>query len=496
MITVILLLFPVLASLLILAFPPAKAKHAALTFSVIELLLVVYAWISAEPTGAYQFVCEVPWVSSLGISFKVGMDGISLLLVILTSLLVPLIVLSTFQRNIDRPGVFYALVLFMQAGLTGVFVSLDAFLFYVAWEAALIPIYFISALWGGENRVKATFKFLIYTIVGSFFMLVGIIYLYLQTPGAHTFDISAFYALDLSYQQQVWVFFAFFIAFAIKMPLFPFHTWQPDTYAAAPTAGTMLLAAIMLKMGIYGVVRWILPVVPGAVLEWADLIIILAVTGVIYASVIAFRQKDIKRLIAYSSIAHVGLIAAGLFVLNEQAMQGAMIQMLNHGINVLGLFFIVDILFDRTGTYDRAALGGIVHRAPVLAVCFMIVLLGSVALPLTNGFVGEFLLLTGIFSYNAWFAVLGGLTVIFSSVYMFRLYKDSMLGQPVELTSGFRDIEASEKAVLFIVVGLIILIGVYPDPLLSLTEHPVRVLLDQVDARLVDFEMLSDNLLP
>lgn len=496
MITVLLLLFPVAASLLLLAFPPAKAKYAALTFSLMELLLAGYAWANASAVGEYQFLVDIPWVSSLGISFKVGMDGISLLMVLLTALLVPLILLATFQREIRRPVVFYSLILFMQAGLTGVFVSLDAFLFYIAWEAALIPIYFISALWGGENRIKATFKFLLYTIVGSFFMLVGIIYLYLQTPGSHTFDISAFYALNLDSVQQLWVFLAFFIAFAIKMPIFPFHTWQPPTYAAAPTAGTMLLAAIMLKMGIYGVIRWILPIVPVAVVEWANVIIVLAIIGLIYASIIAFRQKDIKRVIAYSSIAHVGLIAAGLFVLNEQALQGAMIQMLSHGINVLGLFFVVDILFDRTRTFDRAALGGVVHHAPVLAVCFMVVLLGSVALPLTNGFVGEFLLLSGLFQYQVIFAVLGGLTIIFSSVYMFRLYKDTMLGPANELTNGFRDIRGSEKAVMFIVVALVIGIGVYPEPVLALTENSVSLLLDQVNAKLINFEMLSDNLLP
>ncbi|HYH57549.1 MAG TPA: NADH-quinone oxidoreductase subunit M, partial [Anseongella sp.] len=324
MITAILLLFPVLASLLILAFRPEKARYAAFFFSLAELLLVFYAWAVFPPGGGYGFLLDVPWIASMGISFKVGMDGIGLLMVLLTSLLVPLIILSTFSREHEKPRVFYALILFMQAGLTGVFVSLDAFLFYITWEAALIPIYFISALWGGENRVKATFKFFLYTIVGSFFMLVGIIYLYLQTPGSHTFDIAAFYELSLDYRQQVGVFLAFFIAFAIKMPLFPFHTWQPGVYTAAPTAGTMLLSAIMLKMGIYGVIRWVLPVVPVAVVELADTVIILAVTGIIYASVIAFRQKNIKRLVAYSSIAHVGLIAAGLFTLNEQAMQGAM----------------------------------------------------------------------------------------------------------------------------------------------------------------------------
>lgn len=496
MITAILLLFPVLASLLILAFKPEKAKYAALSFSLAGLLLVFYAWIIFPGGAGYHFLLNIPWISSLGISFKIGMDGISLLLVLLTFLLVPLIILSTFQREHHNPRAFYALILFMQAGLTGVFVSLDAFLFYIAWEAALIPIYFISALWGGENRVKATFKFFIYTIVGSFFMLVGIIYLYLQTPGSHTFDITAFYALNLDHARQVWVFLAFFIAFAIKMPLFPFHTWQPAAYAAAPTAGTMLLSAIMLKMGIYGVIRWILPVVPVAAVELADVVIILSVTGIIYASIIAFMQKDIKRLIAYSSIAHVGLIAAGVFTLNEQAMQGAMIQMLNHGINVLGLFFVVDIVFDRTGTYDRGDLGGIVHGAPVLAVCFMIITLGSVALPLTNGFVGEFLLLSGVFRYSALAGALAGLTIIFGSVYMFRLYKDSMLGTSVPLTEGFRDIRGSEKTVLFIVAALVILIGVYPGPLLSLSEDSVNLLLDQVNGKLVNFQTLSDNLLP
>lgn len=486
MITTLLLLLPVLASLITLAVRGERSRYVALAFALAELVLGLVAWIYFQPAGQVQFLVDRPWVASLGIHFKAGMDGISLLLVLMTVVLVPLIILATFQRRHEKPHVFYALILFMQAGLIGVFVSLDAFLFYVAWEAALIPIYFIAALWGGENRIKATFKFFIYTIIGSFFMLVGIIYLYLQTPGSHTFDIQAFYQLDLTAQQQSWIFLAFFIAFAIKMPIFPFHTWQPDTYTTAPAAGTMLLSGIMLKMGIYGVIRWILPIVPAGAVQWGDVVIVLAVIGIVYASLIAFRQQDIKRLVAYSSIAHVGLIAAGVFVFpaGQQAMQGAVIQMLNHGINVVGLFFVIDIVFNRLGTYDRAAMGGVVQQAPVLAVCFMIVLLGSVGLPLTNGFVGEFLLLSGIFKYSVITAGVAGLTVIFGAVYMLGMYKDVMLGERNERTQGFRDIAGSEKAVLFIVAALILWIGIYPKPLLTVSQESVSLLVDQVNAKL------------
>jgi NADH-quinone oxidoreductase subunit M len=371
----------------------------------------------------------------------------------------------------------------MQSGLLLVFTALDAFLFYIGWEAALIPIYFICAIWGGRDRVRANMKFFIYTIAGSLFMLLGIIYLYLQNP-SNNFEIQSFYSLNLDSYQQGWIFWAFFMAFAIKMPVFPFHTWQPDTYTEAPTGGTMLLSGIMLKMGIYGVVRWLLPIAPLGVQDWAQMAIILSIIGVVYASVIAFTQKDAKRLVAYSSIAHVGLISGGIFALNIQGMQGAMIQMLSHGINVVGLFFVLDIIFSRTKTNTISDLGGIAKAAPQLAIVFLIILLGTVALPGTNGFIGEFLLLMGIYQYNIWAAAFAGLTIIFGAVYMLRMYQNVMLGKANELTADFKDIVGSEKVVLYIICGLVILLGVYPKPILDLSEASVQQLINQITQKL------------
>ena len=268
------------------------------------------------------------------------------------------------------------------------------------------------------------------------------------------------------------------------MPIFPFHTWQPDTYTEAPAAGTMLLSGIMLKMGIYGVIRWLLPIVPAGVQDWGNTAIILSIIGIVYASLIAFKQKDAKRLIAYSSIAHVGLISAGIFALNMQGLQGAMIQMLSHGVNVIGLFFVLDIIFSRVKTNTIAELGGIAKSAPKLAIAFLIIVLGTVALPGTNGFIGEFLLLIGIYQFNIWAVVFAGLTVIFGAVYMFRLYQNIMLGKTNDLTVGFADIKGTEQVVLFIICALIIVLGVYPKPVLHLSEASVQQLLEQVNQKL------------
>ncbi len=484
MITALLIFLPLVAALLLVFINGAAAKRVAFVFSLVELGIAAYAACTFVPDASTQFALNMPWVASLGINFRIGMDGISLLLVLLTAFLVPLIILSTFKHTYNNASAFYALILFMQAGLIGVFTSLDAFLFYVAWEAALIPIYFIAAIWGGERRIAVTLKFFIYTIVGSLFMLVGIIYLYLQTPGTHTFDIDAFYALQLSADQQCWLFWAFFIAFAIKMPIFPFHTWQPDTYTEAPTAGTMLLSGIMLKMGIYGVIRWMLPLIPTGVAQWSSTAMFLSIIGIIYAAIIAFTQKDMKRLIAYSSIGHVGLIAAGVFSDNVQGLQGAMIQMLSHGINVVGMFFIIDIVFSQTKTRTLADLGGIVHKAPTLAICFVVILLGTVALPLTNGFIGEFLLLNGVYQYNTWYGVFAGLTIILGAVYMLRMYQQVMLGETNSVTEKFTDIQFTEKVVLFTIVAAVVVIGVYPKPLLVISDAAVSNLLDKVSLKL------------
>jgi NADH-quinone oxidoreductase subunit M len=477
MILALLIFFPMLAALVVGFSNGANAKKIALGASLVELFLFHFPVVHFDPQGGKQFMIDFAWVEKLGISFKAGMDGISMLLVFLTVFLVPLIILSSFGHNHKKPGLFYALILFMQSALVGVFTSLDAFLFYIFWELALIPIYLICLMWGGKDRARITLKFFIYTLFGSLLMLVGIIYLYLQTPGTHTFDLEAFYNLRLDAATQGWLFWAFFLAFAIKMPVFPFHTWQPDTYVDSPTPGTMLLSGIMLKMGTYGLIRWLLPIAPLGVQDWGAWAIGLSVTSVVYASCIALVQKDFKRLIAYSSIAHVGLISAGIFSLTIQGVQGGLIQMLSHGINVVGLFFIAEIIFSRLNTRQLDELGGIRLVAPKFATYFLILVLASVALPLTNGFVGEFMLMVGIYQYQAWVAGVAGLTIILGAVYMLVSYQKICLGEKNNNTERFTDLTRNELLVLVPLVIMIFWIGIYPKPFLQMTEPSVQQLL-------------------
>ncbi|MFD2161897.1 NuoM family protein [Paradesertivirga mongoliensis] len=483
---ILLLIFlPILGAVFTSFFGKSQsARTVALIWSLLSLGLTIFLLAGFQQhSSRFQYSVDYSWLSSYGIRFRAGIDGISMLMVLLTNGLMPLIILSSFKHHYKNPGVFYGLILFMQSGLLLVFTALDAFLFYIGWEAALIPIYFICAIWGGENRIKVNLKFFIYTMGGSLIMLLGIIYMYLHTP-YKSFSIESFYNLNLDAGTQGWIFWAFFIAFAIKMPVFPFHTWQPDTYTEAPTAGTMLLSGIMLKMGIYGVIRWLIPIAPLGFVEWGQVAIILSIIGIVYASIIAFTQKDLKRLVAYSSIAHVGLISAGIFAWNDQGLQGAMIQMINHGINVFGLFFIIDIISRRLNTREISSMGGIAKVAPQFAIAFLIILLGTVALPLTNGFIGEFLLLLGVYKYNIGAAGVAGLTIIFGAVYMFRTYQRVMLGETNELTAAFAEIGGTEKFVLYTVCALVILIGVYPQPLLDISDASSRALVEFVNNRI------------
>jgi NADH-quinone oxidoreductase subunit M len=479
----ILLLLPLLAALALLFIKGDAVKNVALLFSLLELALGIYFLTQYKADASLQFVAEHAWIPKMGIYFTAAIDGINIIPVILSVLLVPLIIGTTFKHEYKNASAFYALIMFMQFGLLLVFTALDGFLFYIGWEVALIPIYFICGMWGGENRVKVTLKFFIYTFAGSLFMLMAIIYLYLQTPD-RTFDIFKFYQLNLSPLQQSWIFGAFLLAFAIKMPIFPLHTWQPDTYTEAPAAGTMLLSGIMLKMGVYGAIRWMIPIAPVGFYEWQNNPLWLAIIGIVYASIIAFRQTDGKRLIAYSSIAHVGLIAAGVLAWNIQGLQGAMIQMLNHGLEVVGLFFIWDIIQRQLKTRDISELGGIAKVAPQFSIMFLIIVLGSVALPLTNGFIGEFLLLNGVYRYNMWMAIVSGLTIILGAVYMLRVYKNVMQGETNALTVLFTDITLSEKLILGIICAFIIIIGVYPQPVMHLSEAAVNTLMNTVNGKI------------
>jgi NADH-quinone oxidoreductase subunit M len=478
MITAFLIFWPLIAALSLFAFRPREAKMLAFTASLIELAVYGVAVLQFDNSAAIQLAINVPWITSLGLNFHIGLDGISMLLVLLTSLLIPFIILSSFGHNYEKPSTFYGLILVMQMALVGVFTSFDGLLFYLFWEMALIPIYFICLIWGGENRGRITLKFFIYTLAGSLVMLVALVYLYMQTPN-RTFEIQALYQAGraLPAYEQGLVFWAMFIAFAIKMPVFPFHTWQPDTYTVAPVQGTMLLSAIMLKMGIYGLIRWLVPLVPLGVEAWGFTAIAISVIGIVYASCIAIIQKDFKRLIAYSSIAHVGLISAGLLTLSVTGMQGAMIQMISHGILVFAMFYIVEIIFERTKTRTLTELGGIRNVAPALATVFIIVLLGSVALPLTSGFVGEFLLINSLVQYNLGLGAAAGLTIILGAVYMLRTFQKSMSGEVNKTTSAFADLTGHEKIVLYPIVVLILVIGIYPAPLLDISEAAVQNLL-------------------
>ena len=489
MLTVLLLLWPVAAALLLHFFKGRAARVAAFGAALVEFVLAVFTAITFNAQNTGQFALNVPWISSAGINFHVGLDGLSLLLVLLTAFLVPLILLSAFRRDFANESVFYALVLFMETGLMGVFTAQDAFLFYFFWEVALIPIYFLAGVWGGVNRARITFKFFLYTIVGSLFMLAGFVYLYFQTGpaanglAAHSSDLASFYNLNLSAQEQSWLFWLVFAAFAVKMPIFPFHTWQPDTYTDAPAPATMLLSGIMLKMGIYGCMRWLLPVVPLGVSQWQNLVLILAIIGIIYGGIIAIRQQDVKRLIAYSSLSHVGLMIAGVFSLTQIGLQGASVQMLAHGINVVGLFFVADAIERRTGTRLIPDLGGLTRQAPVLTVCFLVLLLGTVALPLTNGFVGEFLLLAGVYQYNAWMGAVAGLTIILGAVYLLRMFQRVMLGPDSSFSATFTDLTGGELAVLVPLIVLVFWLGLFPNTFLHLSEGSVMQLLNEVVTR-------------
>jgi NADH-quinone oxidoreductase subunit M len=465
----LILFFPLVAALLTFASGNKLAAKVALVLSAIEFVLSCVLLVKFSHHEVINGISEV-WITNPHILFAISCDGLSILMVLLTTFLVPVIILSSIDKAVDNAKAFYALVLLMQFALIGVFVSMDGFLYYIFWELALIPIYFIALLWG-ENKDKefrntAIFKFFVYTLAGSLFMLVAFIYLYSK---AGSFLITDLYALDLSTTEQCWLVAAFFLAFAIKIPIFPFHTWQADTYKEAPTVGTMLLAGIMLKMGLYSLLRWMLPILPHGVMALDPILITLSVIGIVYGSIIAIQQRDIKRLLAFSSFAHVGLIAAGIFALTIEGFQGAVIQMIAHGINVVGAFFAAEIILRRTGTLEISKLGGIRNIAPKFATCFILIVLASVALPTTNAFIGEFLLLYGAFEYNIWLSIVAGLTIILGAVYMLKMYQRSMLGETNSTTAIFADLSVSELSVFVILIAAIFVCGVYPKPIFEIT---------------------------
>lgn len=483
MLTLILVLVPLIGCgllMLMRSSSPGTIKNVALLTAVLELVLVIYTFVAFQTASSPQALdTNLPWLPELKINFHLGLDGISLLMTGLTGILLPLIILSTYKQQHDNPAGFYALVLLAEAALVGVFMAKDIFLFYFFFEAALIPVYFLAGSWGGQNASKVTFKMFVYTIFGSLFMLVALIFLYMKGQTANIQELMLT-AKALPTMTQDFLFWGFFVAFAVKMPVFPFHTWQPDAYTESPTTATMLLSGLLSKMGVYGLIRILLPLSPIGLATFSDIGIGLAIAGLIYGSIIAIQQNNMKRLVAYSSFAHMGLMAAGVMTGSLDGIQGGLLQMVAHGINAVGLFFIVKIIYDRTGTRDLSALGGITQKTPALSIYFMIIMLGSVALPLTNGFVGEFLLLKSIYNYNAWMGGIAGLTIILGAVYMLRLMQRSMFGQTSEATVNFADVSGTEVAVLLPISVLVLLMGIFPNVVLKLTEPAAQLILNSI----------------
>lgn len=469
----LLLFIPLLAVPLVWLAGERFTRSAALLFSLVQTGLTLFFWgqIQCNPE---QFIVNYNWIQYPSIQFYLTLDGLSYLMLVLTNGLFPFIVLAVDnQRTVGKP-LLYALMFVMLFAMNGVFMAMDGFLYYVFWEMALIPIYFIAMLWGGENRMRVTFTFFLYTLAGSLFMLFGFIYLYQK---AGSFSLQALYSLELSRLEQIVCFLCFFLAFAIKIPIFPFHTWQADTYSVAPLAGTMLLSAIMLKMGTYSVLRWLLPLFPEANAVLIPYIIVLCVIGVIYASVIAIYQDHAKRLVAFSSMGHVGLLAAGIFSLTYTGISGSVLQMLAHGVNVLALFYVVELIYRRTGTYSISAMGGIRQTAPILTTVFILVLLASVAFPLTNAFVGEFMLLYGIFSYNTILGLVAGVSVVLGAVYMLRMFQRIMLGPDKVIGDhAVTDLSFSEWVFFVPIIIIIFLTGLYTTPLTDMARPALEII--------------------
>jgi NADH-quinone oxidoreductase subunit M len=469
-----LVFLPIVTGTLFLFFRSRMARYSALIVSLTELVLVLVVFTVYQRGTGQDFYINIPWIKEWGIHLQLNLDGINVLFMLLAGIAVPLIMLAGWDKTYHNFGLMDGMVLILQGSLMGVFLSFNAFVYYIFWEMSLIPAYIILLIWGGEHRMRITLKFFIYTLAGSLIMLVALISLYLSTPGEHSFSFDAFRNLVLDSNRQAWLFMAFMLVFLIKTPVFPFHSWQPDTYTQAPSAGTLLLSGLMSKMGIFSMLRWLLPVLPLAVKQFAPYVIALAVFSMLYAAIIALRQKNIKTLFAYSSIAHLSLVVAAIFTLSSVGIQGALIMTFSHGIVIIALFFVADIFKMRTDSQEISDMGGFRTKAPVFAGVYLVVLLASVGIPLTSGFPGELLMITGLVKVNLAFAVLAGLGIVIGVVYMLVSYRKTMTGPPVELP--FPDLNFREKFVFVLMIGLIFLIGIFPTLFLKTTESSVNLL--------------------
>jgi NADH-quinone oxidoreductase subunit M len=485
-----LIFFPLIGMVAVLLAGEAMAKRLALAFSLIEFVVSLPLWFSFNSaTAAFQFGAVVPWIPQWGIYYRVGIDGISLLLVLLTTFLMPLTILGSFKYIATRERAFYAMMLLLEMGVVGVFAALDLFLFFMFWEIVLIPMYFIIGIWGGQRRIYSAIKFFLFTTVGSLLMLVGILYLFFKyraLTGNLSFAYLDLLQVPLTFTEQYWLFGAFALAFAIKIPLFPFHTWLPDAHVEAPTPGSVILAAVLLKMGSYGFLRFLLPLFPQAATHptIVGIMMVLALVGIIYAAWVAAVQPDAKKLIAYTSVAHMGFVVMGIFALTVQGAQGAMIVMLSHGLSTGALFLLLGMLYERRHTRMIADFGGLAAVAPMFATVFMFSALASIGLPGTSGFVGEFLALVGTFQTHPWVAIIGGTGVIFAAYYMLPMVQKiwfNRLDRPEN--QSMPDLSRRELAVLAPLVAAMLWMGVYPKPFLERAQVSLSELITAVEQR-------------
>ena len=470
-----LVFLPLLGGVLLAAMPaaaPRMHRRFGMAVALAEFALSLPLWWKVVPgLQGWQFVEKRPWLPALGAQYYLGVDGISALLVLLTTLMTAVAVLGAFGAVEKRTREFYALLLALESGMIGTFLSLDLLLFYVFWEAMLIPMYLLIGAWGGPRRIYAAVKFFLYTMAGSVLMLVAILTLYFMqkaATGVPTFALDAFYAMPLAPATQVWLFLAFALAFAIKVPMFPFHTWLPDAHVEAPTAGSVILAAVLLKMGTYGFLRYAIPLFPSASAQFAPWIAALALIGIVYGALVSMVQPDLKKLVAYSSVSHLGFCMLGLYAMNPLGFAGSMMQMLNHGVSTGALFLLVGVVYERRHTRMIADFGGLWKPLPVYGAVFMVVMLSSIGLPGTNGFVGEFLVLLGTFQANKVWAAVATTGVILSACYMLWMFQRVVFG-PVthEENRGLKDLSLRERLVFAPLIVMIVWMGVMPQPFLD-----------------------------